>query len=93
MRKLALFALLLLVSLAVASAQDWPMIGYDNSMARNSPQTTIGKDNVNQLQIKWILNTNFTIENPPLIIGKYVFSSPLEFTLIGLRHISTARFI
>lgn len=65
-----LFALILLLGIAAVSAQDWPMINYDNDMSRHSPQTMINKDNVNQLQVKWILNTNFTIEDPPLIIGK-----------------------
>ncbi len=69
MKKLILFALILLLGLAAVSAQDWPMFNYDSNMSRHSPQTTINKDNVNQLQAKWILNTNFTIENPPLIIG------------------------
>jgi len=38
-------------------------------MSRHSPQTAIGKDNVNQLEVKWILNTGHRIEDPPLIIG------------------------
>jgi plastocyanin len=41
--------------------QDWPNVNYDSSMSRHSPQTTISKDNVNQLQVKWILNTGHTI--------------------------------
>ncbi len=69
MKKLLLLTLITLLTLAVVSAQDWPMANYDNAMSRHSPQTAIGKDNVNQLQVKWILNTNFTVENPPLIIG------------------------
>ena len=69
MKKLLLLALTALLAIAVVSSQDWPMTNYDSAMSRHSPQTTIGKDNVNQLQVKWILNTNFTIENPPLIVG------------------------
>lgn len=61
---------LALLMVSAACAQDWPMVNYDNNMSRHSPQTAIGRDNVNLLQVKWILNTNFTIENPPLIIGK-----------------------
>jgi glucose dehydrogenase len=55
---------------AVAVGQNWTMINYDNSMSRHSPQTEIGKDNVNQLQVKWILNTGSVIEASPLIVGK-----------------------
>jgi alcohol dehydrogenase (cytochrome c) len=64
---IANFAILMASS---AIAQDWPMVNYDNSMSRHSPQTAIGKDNVGQLQVKWILNTNDSIENAPLIVGK-----------------------
>ena len=69
MKKLLLLALISLLAIAVVSAQDWQMTNYDNAMSRHSPQTIIGKNNVNQLQVKWILNTNNTIENPPLIVG------------------------
>ncbi len=69
MKKLLLLALISLLAIAVVSAQDWPMTNYDSAMSRHSPQTIIGKNNVNQLQVKWILNTNNTIENPPLIVG------------------------
>ena len=48
---------------------DWPMVNYDKVMSRNSPQTDINKDNVDQLQVKWIFNTMFTVENSPLIIN------------------------
>ncbi len=49
--------------------EDWPMTNYDNAMSRYSPQTAIGRDNVDQLQVKWILNTEYTVEAPPLIVG------------------------
>jgi glucose dehydrogenase len=57
-------------SWASATDTNWTTVNYDNSMSRHSPQTQISKDNVNQLQVKWILNTGSTIENSPLIVGK-----------------------
>jgi alcohol dehydrogenase (cytochrome c) len=48
---------------------DWVTANHDIYYSRNSQQTTIGKDNVSKLQAKWILNTDFPIENPPLIVG------------------------
>jgi alcohol dehydrogenase (cytochrome c) len=86
MKKLLLIALITLLALAVASAQDWPMVNYDSSMSRHSPQMTIGKDNVNQLQIKWILNTGHRIEDPPLIVGKtgYVQNNAMQVIAIDL---------
>jgi alcohol dehydrogenase (cytochrome c) len=48
---------------------DWINPNHDVYYTRTSQQTTISKDNVNELQVKWILNSDFPIENPPLIIG------------------------
>lgn len=64
----------------VLTPQDWPMVNYDNTMSRHSLQTTISKDNVNQLQVKWILNTGYTIEDSPLIIGRtgYIQNNALQ---------------
>jgi len=69
MKILSLLALTLIMVLAISSAQDWKMVNYDNSMSRHSPQIIINKSNVNQLQIKWILNTGARLEAPPLIVG------------------------
>ena len=68
MKKSILFAIVLLATSTIAVAQDWTMVNYDNSMSRNSPQTVIGKDNVGQLQVKWILNTGSVIEDSPLVV-------------------------
>jgi outer membrane protein assembly factor BamB len=68
LKKLLFVAFVLFLFMA-AVGQDWPMVNYDSSMSRNSPQTVIGKDNVDQLEVKWILNTNYPLKNPPLIIG------------------------
>jgi glucose dehydrogenase len=48
---------------------DWVTAERDIFGTKNSNQTTIGKNNVNKLQVKWIIHSDFTIENPPLIIG------------------------
>jgi alcohol dehydrogenase (cytochrome c) len=48
---------------------DWLTANHDIFGTRHSLQTTIGKDNVSQLEVKWILNSDQAIENPPLIIG------------------------
>ena len=48
---------------------NWITANHDHLGTRNSLQTTIGKNNVSQLQVKWILNSDRAIENPPLIIG------------------------
>ncbi len=85
MKKIMLFGLILL-TLASAAAQDWPMVNYDNAMSRNSPQTMIGRDNVNQLQVKWILNTGHTLEDPPLIVGKtgYIQNNAMQVIAFDL---------
>jgi alcohol dehydrogenase (cytochrome c) len=48
---------------------DWVTAEHDIFGTKNSNQTIIGKNNVNKLQAKWIIHSDFTIENPPLIIG------------------------
>ena len=48
---------------------DWITAKHDHFGTRHSLQTTIGKNNVSQLELKWILNSDQPIENPPLIIG------------------------
>ena len=70
MKRILSLAMVILAFSAVAVGQNWTMVNYDNSMSRHSPQTEIGKDNVNQLQVKWILNTGSVIEASPLIVGK-----------------------
>ena len=49
MKILSLLALTLIMVLAVASAQNWTMENYDNSMSRHSPQMIVNKSNVDQL--------------------------------------------
>ncbi|MER3408331.1 MAG: hypothetical protein C4292_06310 [Nitrososphaera sp.] len=48
---------------------NWITAYHDIFGTRSSAQTTIGKDNVGQMRPKWILNTGFPIETPPLIVG------------------------
>lgn len=80
MKKILMLAAAILAFIAMVAAQDWPMVNYDSAMSRHSPQTVIGKDNVNQLQVKWILNTGHTLEAPPLIIGEtgYIQNNAME---------------
>lgn len=70
-----------------AASGDWTMVNYDPTYSRNSPQTVIGKNNIGQLQVKWILNTGYAIENPPLIIGNtvYVQNNALQVIAIDLK--------
>ncbi len=83
MKSTIVLALLLLILSTVASAQDWPQSYYDSAMSMNSPQTNISKDNVDQLQLKWILNTGYTIEAPPLIVGKTGFTQNNAMQIIA----------
>jgi len=78
--KKMLAAALILLSIPLMTAQDWPMVNYDNAMSRNSPQTTVSKDNVKELEVKWILNTGYTVEDPPLIVGNtgYVQNNAMQ---------------
>lgn len=68
---------------AIAVGQNWNMINYDDSMSRHSNQTQIGKDNINQLEVKWILNTGSVIENSPLIVGKTGYVQNNKYQVIA----------
>lgn len=48
---------------------NWMFLNHDIYGTRNSNQTIIGKDNVDNLQIKWRLNNTLEIQDPPLIVG------------------------
>jgi glucose dehydrogenase/plastocyanin len=55
--------------LETKNIDNWITANHDIYGTRSSNQTTLSKDNVNTLQAKWILNSEFPIENPPLIVG------------------------
>jgi alcohol dehydrogenase (cytochrome c) len=65
-------------------SSNWTMVNYDTAYSRNSPQTVIGKNNVNQLQVKWILNTGYAVENPPLIVGNTVYAQNNALQVIAI---------
>jgi alcohol dehydrogenase (cytochrome c) len=53
---------------------DWITANHDIYYTRNSPQTIIGRDNVNQLQVRWVFLDKNPIQNPPLIIGDRAYA-------------------
>ena len=52
---------------------DWITANHDIFGTRYSSQTIIGEDNVDKLQVKWILLNKFVIEDPPIIVGNRGF--------------------
>ena len=48
-KRILSLSIVLLAFSVLAVGQNWSMVNYDNSMSRHSPQTEIGKNNVNQL--------------------------------------------
>jgi alcohol dehydrogenase (cytochrome c) len=49
------------------SKDSWVLINHDIYGTRNSNQTTIGKDNVDKLQVKWRWLSEYEIQDPPII--------------------------
>ncbi len=49
---------------------NWITANHDIHGTRHSLQTTIDTNNVKDLKVKWILNSQFPIETPPLIVGE-----------------------
>ena len=52
-----------------SNKNNWITANHDIFGTRMSNQTAIGKDNLNKLQIKWVMNTPNIVENSPIIIG------------------------
>jgi alcohol dehydrogenase (cytochrome c) len=52
-----------------SNKNNWITANHDIFGTRMSNQTAIGKDNVNKLQVKWVMNTPNMVENSPIIIG------------------------
>lgn len=48
---------------------NWDFVNHDIYGTRNSNQTIIGKDNVDNLEVKWRLFNDFEIQDPPVVIG------------------------
>ena len=46
---------------------NWVLINHDIYGTRNSNQTTIGKDNVDKLQVKWRWLNEYEVQDPPII--------------------------
>ena len=46
----------------------WAIVNHDLYGSRSSNQTTIGKDNVDKLEVKWRLLNEYEIQDPPIII-------------------------
>lgn len=51
------------------NVNNWITANHDILGTRYSNQTTIGKDNVKNLHVKWILEAGSPIQNPPIIVG------------------------
>ena len=52
---------------------NWITINHDIHSTRFSNQTTINKENVAQLKVKWTLLNDVAIQDPPIIIGSNGF--------------------
>lgn len=67
-----------------SSDKNWTYVNSDPTMSRNSHQSTINNTNVKQLTVKWIFNTGYSVENPPLIVGNttYVQNNAMQIFAI-----------
>lgn len=62
---------------------NWITTNHDVFYTRSSNQTTITKDNVMDLQIKWVLDNPQPIENPPIIVDGMGFAHDNGGTIIA----------
>src|SRR5438067_6637287 len=62
---------------------NWITANHDIFGTRSSNQTVIGKDSVNKLEIKWRLNNDFDIEDPPIVINHRGYVQDYDGTIIA----------
>jgi glucose dehydrogenase len=62
---------------------NWITVNHDIYGSRESNQTSIKKDNVASLQIKWRLINNAEIQDPPIIIGNKGYVQDYAGTVIA----------
>ena len=62
---------------------NWITANHDIFGTRHSNQTIIGKDNVANLQVKWIFNDPSGIEQPALVIGDSVYVQDNKATVFA----------
>src|SRR5918996_3650103 len=55
------------MTLVDKNKENWVLINHDLYGTRSSNQTTIGKDNVDELQVKWRWLNEYEIQDPPII--------------------------
>ena len=55
------------MTLVDKNKENWVLINHDLYGSRSSNQTTIGKDNVDELQVKWRWLNEYEIQDPPII--------------------------
>lgn len=57
------------IGIELNNKDNWITVNHDAYGSRESSQTSIKKDNVASLQVKWQLINNAEIQDPPIIIG------------------------
>src|SRR5690242_12583252 len=59
---------------AAASTSSWPFGGHDISNTHSNPaETTISRDNVGQLGVKWTYTTHGDVSAIPAVVGDAVY--------------------
>jgi glucose dehydrogenase len=62
---------------------NWITVNHDIYGSRESNQTSIKKDNVTSLEVKWRLINNAEIQDPPIIIGNKGYVQDYTGTIIA----------
>jgi alcohol dehydrogenase (cytochrome c) len=65
------------------NTNNWLTVNHDIYGTRNSNQTTINKENVGTLQVKWRLINDVEIQDPPIIIGNTGYVQDYAGTVIA----------
>src|SRR5690242_3895489 len=83
-------AFIALLTLAAASAADWPNYGGDKGGARYSPLKQIDRSNVSNLRVAWIYHTGEDLkrkepmECTPIIVDGVLYATTARSRVVAL---------
>lgn len=65
------------------NVNNWITANHDIYGTRSSNQTAIGRDNVKDLRVKWILETGSPVQGPPIIVGHMGYALTNAGTIVA----------
>src|ERR1700693_6191202 len=71
------------IGIEAKNTNNWITVNHDIYGTRSSNQTIISKENVANLQVKWRLNNDVEIQDPPIVVGNKGYVQDYAGTVIA----------